>query len=127
MSRAYMGIVQLSLYKPQYVPVLYHSIQEEVDSAAYDTKSSSIIKLNNNTVLYLREVNRYNIYKMFHYISILTCRYLALVCLLREESFSKQGDNPFELLYSLRQSGQFTVGLIDYNFYRFRDAIQKVC
>lgn len=68
-----------------------YGIQEEVDSAAYDTKSSSIIKLNNNTVLYLREVNRY----------------LALVCLLREESFSKQG-------------------LIDYNFYRFRDAIQKV-
>ena len=38
------------------------SIHEEVDSAAYDTKSSSIIKLNNNTVLYLREVNRYICY-----------------------------------------------------------------
>ena len=38
--------------------VSYYSIQEEIDSAAYDTKSSSIIKLNNSTVLYLREVNR---------------------------------------------------------------------
>ena len=41
-----------------YLSTVYCSIHEEVDSAAYDTKSSSIIKLNNNTVLYLREVNR---------------------------------------------------------------------
>lgn len=34
-----------------------------------------MIRLNNSTVLYLREVNKY----------------LALVCLLREDSFEKQG------------------------------------
>ena len=47
----------------------------EDEATAFDNKSSSTIKLNNGTVLYLREVNR--------------C--LALVCILREESFDKQG------------------------------------
>lgn len=35
-------------------------------------------------------------------------RYLALVCLLREENFKKHG-------------------LVDYNFHIFRSAIQEVC
>ena len=43
---------------------------------AYDTDSSSIIRLNNATILYLKEVNRY----------------LALVCILREDNFDRQGD-----------------------------------
>ncbi|KAF1791120.1 P-loop containing nucleoside triphosphate hydrolase [Phytophthora cactorum] len=47
----------------------------EGDGLAYDAKSSSVIKLNNGMVLYLREVNNY----------------LALVCLLRAENFMKQG------------------------------------
>ena len=47
----------------------------EDEATAFDNKSSSTIKLNNGTVLYLREVTR--------------C--LALVCILREESFDKQG------------------------------------
>jgi Ras-related GTP-binding protein C/D len=63
----------------------------EVGVSAYGARSSSIIKLNNGSVLYLREVNRY----------------LALVCLLREENFEKHG-------------------LIDYNFHCFRGAIQEV-
>jgi len=63
----------------------------EVGVSAYGARSSSIIKLNNGSVLYLREVNRY----------------LALVCLLREENFEKHG-------------------LIDYNFHCFRRAIQEV-
>lgn len=58
---------------------------------AFDEQSSSLIKLNNNTVLYLREVNKF----------------LALVCILREYSFSRQG-------------------VIDFNFLCFRDAIHKV-
>ncbi|DBA05252.1 TPA: hypothetical protein N0F65_007414 [Lagenidium giganteum] len=45
------------------------------DGLAYDSESSSVIKLNNGMVLYLREVNNY----------------LALVCLLRGENFMKQG------------------------------------
>ena len=64
----------------------------EGESPAYDARSSSVIKLNNGLVLYLREVTRY----------------LALVCLLREENFKKHG-------------------LIDYNFHCFRTAIQEVC
>lgn len=61
------------------------------EESAFDNKTSSLIKLNNNTVLYLREVNKF----------------LALVCILREESFNKQG-------------------VIDYNFLCFRDAIGQV-
>jgi Ras-related GTP-binding protein C/D len=61
------------------------------DGLAYDSESSSVIKLNNGMVLYLREVNNY----------------LALVCLLRAENFSKQG-------------------IIDYNIDCFKAAIQDV-
>ena len=32
----------------------------EGDGLAYDSKSSSVIKLNNGMVLYLREVNKYD-------------------------------------------------------------------
>lgn len=58
---------------------------------AFDDQSSSLIKLNNSTVLYLREVNKF----------------LALVCILREYSFSRQG-------------------VIDFNFLCFREAIHQV-
>ncbi|ALC42469.1 RagC, partial [Drosophila busckii] len=61
------------------------------EETAFDSGSSSLIKLNNNTILYLREVNKF----------------LALVCILREENFNRQG-------------------IIDYNFICFRDAISKV-
>ncbi|GAB0090288.1 ras-related GTP-binding protein C [Sergentomyia squamirostris] len=59
--------------------------------AAFDNQSSSLIKLNNSTILYLREVNKF----------------LALVCILREDNFSRQG-------------------VIDYNFLCFREAIERV-
>ena len=55
--------------------VLLNCRAREDESSAFDSKSASIIKLNNGTVLYLREVNKF----------------LALVCVLREESFEKQG------------------------------------
>jgi len=45
------------------------------DNSGFDAQSSSTIKLNNSTVLYLREVNRH----------------LAMVCILRTESFERQG------------------------------------
>ncbi|XP_019618788.1 PREDICTED: ras-related GTP-binding protein C-like isoform X2 [Branchiostoma belcheri] len=61
------------------------------EGSCYDKESSSIIKLNNATILYLREVNRF----------------LALVCILREDNFDRQG-------------------IIDYNFHCFRQAIQEV-
>ena len=47
---------------------------------AFDGKSSSLIKLNNNTILYLKEVNKF----------------LALVCILREENFTRQGEEKFK-------------------------------
>jgi len=62
--------------------------QRDRDVVAYDVDSASVIKLSNNYVLYLREVNRY----------------LALVCLMRSDSFSK-------------------AGLVEYNFTQFKSAI----
>lgn len=63
----------------------------ENTEAEFDNHSSSLIKMNNNTILYLREVNKF----------------LALVCILREDNFHKQG-------------------VIDYNFLCFREAIERV-
>ncbi|KAH7947192.1 hypothetical protein HPB52_008200 [Rhipicephalus sanguineus] len=68
-----------------------YGLQADGDGSTFDSESASIIKLNNGTVLYLQEVNRF----------------LALVCILRDENFDKQG-------------------LIDYNFQCFRQAIHEV-
>lgn len=70
---------------------MFSRVREEQDPAAFDEQSSSLIKLNNGTVLYLREVNKF----------------LALVCILREDNFDHKG-------------------IIDYNFLCFRKAIQQV-
>lgn len=50
-------------------------MREDNDAAAFDEQSSSLIKLNNGTVLYLREVNKF----------------LALVCILREHNYDHKG------------------------------------
>ncbi|XP_013194671.1 ras-related GTP-binding protein C [Amyelois transitella] len=68
-----------------------YGMVDENEMNTFNSQSSSLIKLNNGTVLYLREVNKF----------------LALVCILREENFQKQG-------------------VIDYNFLCFRDAITQV-
>ncbi|CAG2121316.1 unnamed protein product [Medioppia subpectinata] len=68
-----------------------YTVKEDGENSTFDGSSSSTIKLNSGTVLYLREVNKF----------------LALVCILREDNFDKQG-------------------LIDYNFQCFRQAIQEV-
>jgi len=64
---------------------------EAMSSLGYDPETQSVIKLNNGMVLYLREVNKF----------------LALVCLLRQDKFDKHG-------------------LIDYNFQCFKKAITQV-
>ena len=64
---------------------------KSVDGLGYDTDSASIIHLSNDYALYLREVNRY----------------LALVCLMREDSWKKGG-------------------LVEYNFAQLKEAIGKV-
>lgn len=68
-----------------------YGLKDEGNGNAYDKESLAIIKLNNTTVLYLKEVTKF----------------LALVCILREESFERKG-------------------LIDYNFHCFRKAIHEV-
>lgn len=54
---------------------LSYRLREDLEAAAFDNQSSSLIKLNNGTILYLREVNKF----------------LALVCILREDNFDRQG------------------------------------
>ncbi|UYV68462.1 RRAGD [Cordylochernes scorpioides] len=71
------------------------------ETSPFDCQSASVIKLNNSTVLYLREVNQF----------------LALVCILREDNFERRG---------MVFSGWMCPGLIDYNFHCFRDAIREV-
>ena len=55
--------------------VLFCRTKNKLDGEAFDQESSAVIKLNNSTILYLKEVNRY----------------LALVCILREGSYERQG------------------------------------
>jgi len=62
-----------------------YGLKGKGDVLAYDADSASVIKLANNYILYLREVNKY----------------LALVCLMRNDSFSK-------------------AGLVEYNFMCFK-------
>ncbi|GAB6019203.1 hypothetical protein CHUAL_000818 [Chamberlinius hualienensis] len=69
-----------------------YGLHGDCDGMAFDNQSSSLIKLNNCTILYLKEVNKF----------------LALICILREDNFDRQG------------------GLIDYNFHCFRQAILEV-
>ena len=65
--------------------------KDDGQTNAYDTETTSVIRLTDSTVCYLREVNRF----------------MALVCIMREDSFTKQG-------------------LINYNFNCFRQAIQQI-
>eukprot|EP01092_Planopodium_desertum_P005782 TRINITY_DN23954_c0_g1_i6.p1 TRINITY_DN23954_c0_g1~~TRINITY_DN23954_c0_g1_i6.p1 ORF type:complete len:113 (-),score=1.16 TRINITY_DN23954_c0_g1_i6:25-363(-) len=76
------------------VSCIYGTKDDVEGSGAYDPDTQSVIKLkkpSKSEVLYLREVNKY----------------LALVCIMREENFEKHG-------------------LIDYNFMQFKKAIQQV-
>ncbi|KAK9505520.1 hypothetical protein O3M35_009558 [Rhynocoris fuscipes] len=68
-----------------------YGVKENSKDHSFDHQSSSLIKLNSGTILYLREVDKF----------------LALVCILREDNFDKQG-------------------VIDYNFLCFKEAIQQV-
>lgn len=57
------------------VSCIYGMREEATDDLAYDHRSCSVIRLNNNMVLYLRQV----------------ASYLALVCLVRTQNFERQG------------------------------------
>lgn len=93
---------------------------DETEANTFNNQSSSLIKLNNGTVLYLREVNKF----------------LALVCILREENFQKQGTYFTQfisclnftriVLICISNHNHFILGVIDYNFLCFRDAITQV-
>lgn len=75
----------------------FPSLREDGSGSAYDKESMAIIKLNNTTVLYLKEVTKF----------------LALVCILREESFERKGKRAPTCLQSVCS---FTAGaLLDSN------------
>lgn len=82
--------------------VLGLSLREDGSGSAYDKESMAIIKLNNTTVLYLKEVTKF----------------LALVCILREESFERKGKKVRIELWSLdwtilkRQSSVLSFSLL---------------
>ncbi|KAK7575918.1 hypothetical protein V9T40_012204 [Parthenolecanium corni] len=59
-----------------------YGVKDDNASSAYDDYSSSVIKLNNGTVLFLREVGHY----------------LAVVCILREENFDRRGIITYNVL-----------------------------
>ncbi|XP_023567682.1 ras-related GTP-binding protein D [Octodon degus] len=59
----------------KYVLFSVLSLKEDGAGTPYDKESTAIIKLNNTTVLYLKEVTKF----------------LALVCFVREESFERKG------------------------------------
>ncbi|KAG0291075.1 hypothetical protein BGZ96_005541 [Linnemannia gamsii] len=67
------------------------SLNNQPAQSGGNHEAFSVIKMGNGTVLYLREVNKY----------------LALICLLRAETFEKQG-------------------LIDYNVHCFKEAMDQV-
>lgn len=73
------------------VSYIYGMSRETGVFQPYDDKSTSAIRLTNGMVLYLREVSTY----------------LALVCVLREDSFSKRSQ-------------------LDYNIDCFRDSLERV-
>eukprot|EP01006_Ploeotia_vitrea_P030837 TRINITY_DN63158_c0_g1_i1.p1 TRINITY_DN63158_c0_g1~~TRINITY_DN63158_c0_g1_i1.p1 ORF type:complete len:338 (-),score=200.03 TRINITY_DN63158_c0_g1_i1:37-1050(-) len=68
-----------------------YGLKGKGDALAYDADSASVIKLSNDYILYLREVNRY----------------LALVCLMRTDSYAKSG-------------------LVEYNVACFKDAMSQL-
>eukprot|EP00730_Choanoeca_flexa_P002027 TRINITY_DN10881_c0_g1_i1.p1 TRINITY_DN10881_c0_g1~~TRINITY_DN10881_c0_g1_i1.p1 ORF type:complete len:359 (+),score=78.29 TRINITY_DN10881_c0_g1_i1:64-1077(+) len=66
---------------------------EDGSLSAYDAKSSSVIKLNNGIVLYLRQVNTY----------------LALVCLIQEENYDEKSLIDFNFQCFREALGQLTL------------------
>ncbi len=80
-----------SHFPPQHYGAVscHNSLREDGSGSAYDKESMAIIKLNNTTVLYLKEVTKF----------------LALVCILREESFERKGKLSGKSVISLSSFG----------------------
>ncbi|KAK2488511.1 hypothetical protein MC885_003087 [Smutsia gigantea] len=70
-----VGVVTLVAGNHSVFKEPYQSLKEDGAGTPYDKESTAIIKLNNTTVLYLKEVTKF----------------LALVCFVREESFERKG------------------------------------
>jgi len=77
-------------------------LREDLEAAAFDNQSSSLIKLNNGTILYLREVNKF----------------LALVCILREDNFDRQGENNSFNIMHIKKS--IFCALVSITFFIYR-------
>jgi len=73
------------------ISCIYGMDAEKSETSAFDSSSNSLIRLNNGYILYLHEVGKF----------------LALVCLMKEKSFSKSG-------------------LVEFNIMCFKSAIQEL-
>ena len=51
------------------------SVTDESETSAFDSQSSSVIRLNNSTIIFMKEVSNV----------------LAMICIWREENFGKSG------------------------------------
>ncbi|XKL60821.1 hypothetical protein PGB90_007878 [Kerria lacca] len=59
-----------------------YGVKDDAENSAFDDNSASVIKLNDGTVLYFREVGHY----------------LAVVCILREDDFERRGIITYNVL-----------------------------
>jgi Ras-related GTP-binding protein C/D len=51
-------------------------VTDESETSAFDSQSSSVIRLNNSTIIFMKEVSNV----------------LAMICIWREENFGKSGN-----------------------------------
>ena len=59
------------------IKFLFFSVTDDSEASAFDHESSSVIKLNNSTIIFMKEVSNV----------------LALICIWREENFGKSGQS----------------------------------
>jgi Ras-related GTP-binding protein C/D len=56
--------------------LIFYSVTDESETSAFDSQSSSVIRLNNSTIIFMKEVSNV----------------LAMICIWREENFGKSGN-----------------------------------
>ena len=54
---------------------LFSRVTDDAETSAFDNQSSSVIRLNNSTIIFMKEVSNV----------------LAMICIWREENFGKSG------------------------------------
>jgi len=87
-----------------------YGLATDTESSSFDDKSGSVVRLNNNTVLYLREVDKV----------------LALVCILREENYPRPPDSIYPNTVPFEEIRPSNAAVIELNTATLRKGIKKV-